>query len=147
MHKILEKGLKEVFEAVIITSWKIIRKQIEATEDYIFYQNLCQPFTEILKHFDDAPLINKIIFKNCDIENGVITFEVGVYFCLESDDFTISYWQDYDCDYDENYNIIEDRSKDYLTYSLKGGEEIKKEFSQKVLNEVILEIYKMQTNQ
>lgn len=146
-NKILEKGLREVFDMKIITNWETVRKQIEATEDYIRYQNLFQAFTEILKHFDDAPLINKIKFKNCDIENGVIGFEVGVYFCLESDDFTISYWLYDDCDYDENYNVIEDRGKYYLTYSLKGEEEIEKEFSQEVLNEVIAKIYEMQANQ
>ena len=145
-NKTFEKGLREVFGAVIITSWKSIKKQIEATENCIFYQNLFKPFTEILEAFDDAPLINKIKFKNCDIENGVIDFQVGVSFCLESDDFTISYWQDFDCDFDKDYNLIEDRSKYYLTYSLKGEKEIQKEFSQEVLNEIIAQIYKMQNN-
>jgi hypothetical protein len=142
--KIFKKGLREVLGCVFITRWEDVKKAIKTTEDYIYFQKLFKPFTKILKHFDDAPFINEIKFKNCDIENGVINFGTGVDFYLKSDDFTISYYEEYDCKYDKDYNIIEDNSKFYLTYRLNGGEKITKEFSQKVLNEIIAEIHKMQ---
>ena len=120
------------------TNWKNIKKKIQSTGNYILWERYCKPFDKILNHLDKAPHINKIKFKNCDIDDRKVFFEVGTVLNLESDDFTICYY--------EELEDNEGKLQGYLLYTINGSKEIEVKFSQKALNKIIKEIYIMQNN-
>lgn len=126
------------------TNWKNIKKKIQSTEQYIFWERYCKPFDKMLNYLDKAPHINKIKFKNCDIDDRKVFFETETVLNLESDDFTICYYECFEGDKTGNINKIKIQRS--LLYTINGSKEIEVKFSQKALNKIIKEIYIMQNN-